>query len=138
MNWKKKIHDWFKDVNLGNVFIQCCCYLLVVMIPFLCFLSRPEYRREKEELVYGTECPPLIPKVEELALVCDGLYYDTKTKIAWFWDGESPRDEAVPYYASNGFPYWYDDFTGMLMEFDVKTIIKEAIAEYEAEKMVVE
>lgn len=50
----------------------------------------------------------------------DQLYYDTNTKIVYFYNGPyaARHYPPTPYYASNGFPYRYNPETNSLEEID--------------------
>ena len=52
-----------------------------------------------------------------------GLYYDSNTRIVYWWNGELNiaycATTPSPYYAPNGFPYRYNPETNTLEEIEV-------------------
>ena len=55
--------------------------------------------------------------------ICDGLYYDSTTRIVYWWNGAlSWADFATTptsYYAPNGLPYRYNPKTNTFEEIDI-------------------
>lgn len=58
--------------------------------------------------------------------ICDGLYYDSTTRIVYWWNGymDGFRYDTAPtaYYAPNGLPYKYNPETNTLEEIKVGEI----------------
>lgn len=80
----------------------------------------------------GAERPAIVVNVEnkdslsgqifgEEAMIKIGnfLYYDSATRIVYWWNGSTGSDGATtpsPYYAPNGFPYLYNPETNTFEE----------------------
>lgn len=74
--------------------------------------------------------------VEFLVPIGDGLYYDSSTKIVYWWKGYYDSCSSItpsPYYAPNGLPYRYNPKTNMLEEIKLKEDIIEMFQEIIAE-----
>ncbi len=59
--------------------------------------------------------------VSNLRRVGDGIWYDSSTRIVYFWNGTLygyPSIAPSPYYAPNGRPYRYDPATNTFEEID--------------------
>lgn len=61
--------------------------------------------------------------VDALVELCDGLYYDSTTRIVYWWSGrieplyDGPTTPS-PYYAPNGLPYRYNPETNTFEEIE--------------------
>lgn len=60
--------------------------------------------------------------ISSLIKIGDGLWYDSATRIVYWWNGIMTyyRSDTVPtpYYAPNGFPYRYNPETNTFEEID--------------------
>lgn len=57
-----------------------------------------------------------------LVEIGDGLYYDSATRIVYWWNGSFTSRVAIapsPYYAPNGLPYRYNPETNTFEEIDI-------------------
>lgn len=73
---------------------------------------------EPKENIQETESPAI--GLDAFKKIEDQLYYDTNTKIVYFYNGPyaARHYPPTPYYASNGFPYRYNPETNSLEEID--------------------
>lgn len=71
-----------------------------------------------KENIQETESPAI--GLDTFKNIEDQLYYDTNTKIVYFYNGPyaARHYPPTPYYASNGFPYRYNSETNSLEEID--------------------
>ena len=59
---------------------------------------------------------------DALTEIGNGLYYDSTTRIVYWWNGEFASRWAIapsPYYAPNGFPYRYNPETNTFEEIEI-------------------
>ena len=55
---------------------------------------------------------------DALVYIGNSLYYDSTTRIVYFWNGNLVSDTPSPYYAPNGLPYRYNPETNIFEEIE--------------------
>lgn len=90
------------------------CLLCAVMLPLIsCAYVEPNtiyVNAENQESLSGG-----IFGLRALTSIGNGLYYDSSTRIVYWWNGQTSISHAAttptPYYAPNGLPYKYNPET---------------------------
>ena len=67
--------------------------------------------------------------IYSLIEIGDGLWYDSTTRIVYWWNGSLRWAEdsttPSPYYAPNGLPYKYNPETNTFEEIDISELLEE-------------
>ena len=94
--------------------------LLVVCVLIASLVGCEESKTISVNVDNKDDLPSGVFGIKSLIELGDGLWYDSSTRIVYWWNGcfgEYTRDTApTPYFAPNGMPYRYDPGTNTFEE----------------------